>query len=43
MSKGNSQFCLAEYLPSESKRIFTELKNDAYLLTCKDKKEFVKN
>ena len=28
MSKGNSQFCLAQYLPSESKRIFTELKNE---------------
>jgi len=42
MSKGDSQFCLAQYLPSESTRIFTELKKDAYLLTCKDKKEFAK-
>ena len=42
MSKGNSQFCLAQYIPSESKRIFTELKNDAYLVTCPNKKEFVK-
>ena len=42
MSKSNSQFCLAQYLPNESKRIFTELENDAYLLTCKDKKAFVK-
>jgi len=25
MSKGESQFCLAQYLHSESKRIFTEL------------------
>ena len=42
MSKGDSQFCLAQYLPNESARIFTELKNDAYLFTCKDKKEFAK-
>lgn len=42
MSKGDSQFCLAQYLPNESIRIFTELKKDAYLLTCKDKKEFAK-
>jgi len=42
MSKGDSQFCLAQYLPSEAKRIFIELKNDAYLVTCNDKKEFVK-
>lgn len=42
MSKGDSQFCLAKYLSSESKRIFTELENDAYLLTCKNKKDFVK-
>ena len=42
MSKGDSQFCLAQYIPSESTRIFAELKNDAYLLTCKDKKEFAK-
>lgn len=42
MSKGDSQFCLAKYLSSESKRIFTELENDAFLLTCKNKKDFVK-
>jgi len=42
MSKGDSQFCLAQYLPSEAKRIFIELENDAYLVTCNDKKEFVK-
>lgn len=42
MSKGDSQFCLAKYLSSESKRIFTELENDAYLLTCKNKKDFIK-
>ncbi|MDD3463211.1 MAG: Fic family protein [Sulfurospirillaceae bacterium] len=42
MSKGDSQFCLAKYLSSESKRIFTELENDAYLLTCNNKKDFVK-
>lgn len=42
MSKGDSQFCLAKYLLGESKRIFTELENDAYLLTCKNKKDFIK-
>ncbi|WP_442764821.1 Fic/DOC family protein [Sulfurospirillum cavolei] len=42
MSKGDSQFCLAKYLSSESKRIFSELENDAYLLTCNNKKAFVK-
>ena len=42
MSKRDSQFCLAKYLSSESKRIFTELENDAYLLTCNNKKAFVK-
>jgi len=41
MSKGNSQFCLAKYLVKESKRIFSELENDAYLLTCNDEKAFV--
>ena len=40
MSKGDSQFCLAKHLSSESKRIFTELENDAFLLTCKNKKAF---
>lgn len=42
MSKGDSQFCLAQYLPSKSERIFTELKNDVYLVTCNDKKAFAK-
>ena len=42
MSKGDSQFCLAKHLSSESKRIFTELENDAYLVTCNNKKAFVK-
>lgn len=42
MSKGDSQFCLAEYLQSESKRIFLELENDKYLTIYKDKKEFAK-
>jgi cell filamentation protein len=42
MSKGNSQFCLAKYLLGESKRIFAELENDAYLLTCNNKKDFIK-
>ena len=31
MSKGESQSCLAQYLDVESKRIFTELKEDNYL------------
>lgn len=42
MSKGDSQFCLAKHLSSESKRIFTELENDAYLLTCNNRNAFVK-
>ncbi|MCD4758791.1 MAG: Fic family protein [Arcobacteraceae bacterium] len=41
MTKGDSQFCLAQYLDNESKRIFQELENDNYLKNCKDKKEFV--
>ena len=31
MSKGESQFCLARYLHSESKRIFEELDKERYL------------
>ena len=42
MSKGNSQFCLSEYLGSQSTRIFTELEKDKYLAICKDKVEFAK-
>lgn len=42
MSKGNSQFCLANYLQNESLRIFTELKDDNYLTVCKNKVEFSK-
>ncbi len=40
MTKGDSQFCLAQYLTNESKRIFQELENDNYLKNCKDKKDF---
>lgn len=39
MSKGESQFCLAQYLESESNRIFKELKNDHYLNIFKDDKK----
>lgn len=39
MSKGESQFCLAQYLHSESKRIFDELKADNYLLDVKKEKQ----
>ena len=39
MSKGESQFCLAQYLKSESNRIFKELKNDHYLNIFKDDKK----
>jgi len=43
MSKGESQFCLAQYLDAESKRIFAELKEDKYLKDiAADKKEFAK-
>ena len=31
MSKGESQFCLAQHLHSESKRIFAELESEKYL------------
>lgn len=40
MSKGDSQFCLAEYLQNESARIFNALKDDNYLSNIADKKEF---
>ena len=40
MSKGDSQFCLAEYLQNESARIFNALKDDNYLFNIADKKEF---
>ena len=39
MSKGDSQFCLAQYLHSESKRIFDELKADNYLVDIKEDKQ----
>ena len=39
MSKGDSQFCLAQYLHSESKRIFDELKADNYLVDTKEDKQ----
>jgi len=42
MSKEDSQFCLAMYLQSESKRIFTELKNENYLTNIKDINLFAK-
>jgi cell filamentation protein len=38
MSKGESQFCLALYLDSESKRIFEELEEDKYLSDIKKDK-----
>ena len=38
MSKGDSQFCLAQYLHSESKRIFSELEAESYLKNFKDDK-----
>jgi len=38
MSKGDSQFCLAQYLHSESKRIFDELKSENYLDNYRDDK-----
>jgi len=38
MSKGESQFCLAQYLHSESKRIFTELADENYLANIKEDK-----
>lgn len=43
MSKGESQFCLAQYLHSESKRIFEELAKDKYLHDASsDKTTFAK-
>lgn len=38
MSKGNSQFCLAQYLHGESKRIFQKLASDNYLSDIKEDK-----
>jgi len=43
MSKGESQFCLAQYLHSESKRIFTELKDENYLADIKEDKSLFAN
>jgi cell filamentation protein len=38
MSKGESQFCLALYLDTESKRIFQELEDENYLAIVKNNK-----
>jgi len=38
MYKGESQFCLAQHLQSQSKRIFDELAKDQYLSTIKEDK-----
>jgi len=38
MSKGESQFCLAQYLHSQSKRIFEELSKENYLADIRDDK-----
>ena len=38
MSKGGSQFCLAQYLHTESKRIFKELEDENYLADIKEDK-----
>jgi len=38
MSKGESQFCLAQYLHSQSKRIFKELEEENYLGNIKEDK-----
>ena len=43
MTKGDSQFCLAQYLHSESKRIFSELKAENYLKNIKDDKALFAN
>ena len=42
MTKGNSQFCLAQYLHSESTRIFKELEDENYLSNIEDKPLFAK-
>jgi len=36
MSKGESQFCLAQHLHSQSKRIFDELESEAYLANIEE-------
>ena len=38
MTKGDSQFCLAQYLYGESTRIFTEIERDNYLANFKEDK-----
>ncbi len=40
MSKGESQFCLAQYLHSESARIFKELEEENYLSNIEEKTLF---
>ena len=42
MSKGDSQFCLARYLESESKRIFIELEKEKFLQLHTDRVVFAK-
>ena len=42
MSKGDSQFCLAQYLHSESNRIFKELEDENYLSNIEEKTLFAK-
>ena len=42
MTKGDSQFCLAQYLHSESNRIFKELEDENHLSNIEDKSLFAK-
>ena len=42
MTKGNSQFCLAQYLHSESNRIFKELEDENHLSNIEEKTLFAK-
>ena len=42
MSKGDSQFCLAQYLYSESARIFKEIEEENYLSGIEEKTLFAK-
>lgn len=38
MTKGNSQFCLAQHLHAQSTRIFDELESEKYLSNIRDNK-----
>ena len=38
MTKGSSQFCLAQHLHAQSKRIFDELESEKYLSNIRDNK-----